>query len=165
VGKSNNDIASSEYLHKFHGVEHSPVPHFSLDEEYALQQLIKSLIEQKLILSAHDVSEGGLIVTLLESCFNRNLGVRVAASDETIRKDGYWFGEAQSRVVVTVSRARVAEFLNALGNHPYEALGDVTNGTIEVEGSDWGVIQDWKNKYDNAIETIISANQLAILAN
>src|SRR5688572_4554082 len=40
VGKSNADINSSEYLHKVHGVEHSPAPHFDLEEEFALQQKV-----------------------------------------------------------------------------------------------------------------------------
>ena len=42
VGKSNNDINSSEYLHKIHGVEFSPAPHFDLEEEFALQQKLAS---------------------------------------------------------------------------------------------------------------------------
>ena len=68
------------------------------------------LIKEGLIASAHDVSEGGLFITLLESAFHRNLGFDVVASDYSIRKDGYWFGEAQSRVVVSVSKENVAAF-------------------------------------------------------
>ncbi len=74
IGSSKDDINSSEYLHKIHGVEYSPAPYFDLEEEFALQKTITKLISDKLISSAHDVSEGGLFVTLIESCFNRNLG-------------------------------------------------------------------------------------------
>src|SRR5688572_18167876 len=56
IGESRDDIHSSEYLHKVHGVEFSPAPHFELDEEFALQRVIESLIHDKLISSAHDVS-------------------------------------------------------------------------------------------------------------
>ncbi|RYG02075.1 MAG: phosphoribosylformylglycinamidine synthase subunit PurL [Chitinophagaceae bacterium] len=162
VGKSSNDFASSEYLHKVHGVEFSPAPHFSLDEEFTLQQAIAKLISSKLIVSAHDISEGGLAITLLESGFNRNLGFSVKAADAEIRKDAYWFGEAQSRVVVTVSADKVAEFKSALGSHAYEELGEVTEGSVSVDGTAWGSITDWKNKYDTAIENIIAGQKGAI---
>ncbi|HMF73550.1 MAG TPA: phosphoribosylformylglycinamidine synthase subunit PurL, partial [Flavitalea sp.] len=156
IGKSNNDIASSEYLHKVQGVEFSPAPYFNLEEEFTLQQTISKLITLKLIQSAHDVSEGGLAVTLLESCFNRNRGVNVFTADDELRKDGYWFGEAQSRVVVSVSSDDLRAFKTALGTHPFEELGIVTAGDIEVDGVNWGQIEDWKNKYDTAIENIIA---------
>ncbi len=156
IGKSGGDISSSEYLHKIVGVEYSPAPHFDLEEEYQLHQKIKELIEKKLVESAHDISEGGLFVALLESCFNRNLGIDVVASDYNIRKDGYWFGEAQSRVIVSVKDAKIESFKTAMGNHPYEELGVVTPGSIEVDGMEWGDIDYWKNKYDTAIESILA---------
>ncbi|RYE08474.1 MAG: phosphoribosylformylglycinamidine synthase subunit PurL, partial [Sphingobacteriales bacterium] len=56
VGVSRNCIGSSEYLHKIVGEEFSPCPHFDLEEEYALQQKVQSLISNKTIVSAHDVS-------------------------------------------------------------------------------------------------------------
>ncbi|HET9057964.1 MAG TPA: phosphoribosylformylglycinamidine synthase subunit PurL [Chitinophagaceae bacterium] len=152
VGKSSNDFNSSEYLHKICGVDFSPAPHFDLDEELALQQKILELIKHKVIVSAHDVSEGGLFITMMESSFNNNLGFAVAASDKRLRKDAYWFGEAQSRVVVSVSRENVDTFIKIIGNHPCEKLGVVTDGSIEVDGLQWGNIAEWKEKYNSAIE-------------
>ena len=153
VGKSGNDINSSEYLHKICGVEYSPAPKFDLDEEFAMQKKISELIKKKIISSAHDVSEGGLFVTLIESSFNNNLGFDVVANDYKLRKDAMWFGEAQSRVAVSVPEMNVEMFKKAMGNHPYEELGFVTNGSIEVDGMYWGTIDEWQEKYDTAIET------------
>ncbi|MGZ8510852.1 MAG: phosphoribosylformylglycinamidine synthase subunit PurL, partial [Chitinophagaceae bacterium] len=99
LGHSQNDINSSEYLHKLKGVEFSPAPYFDIEEEYLLQQAIKQLIRQGLLQSCHDISEGGLITTLLESGFNRGLGFDVQQTENNIRHDGFWFGEAQSRAV------------------------------------------------------------------
>ena len=158
VGQSSGDIASSEYLQKIKGVEFSPAPAFSLDVEYELQQKVAGLIKKGLVASAHDVSEGGLFVTLLESAFNRNLGFDVVASDYSIRKDGYWFGEAQSRVVVSVSKENAAAFKAFLGGHPYEELGFVTSHAVEVDGMEWGNIDFWKNKYDTAIERLLGVH-------
>jgi phosphoribosylformylglycinamidine synthase II len=159
IGQSTNDINSSEYLHKLHGVEYSPAPHFDLEEEFALQQTIASLIKAKAIASAHDISEGGLFTTLLEASFNRNLGFDVVANDSNIRKDAYWFGEGQSRVVVTVKEEQVAIFKKLVGNHPHAELGVVTNGSIEVDGMEWGTLLSWKEKYDTAIENLLAGHE------
>ncbi len=159
VGISRADINSSEYLHKIRGIEFSPAPHFDLEEEFTLHQKISELIDYKLIESAHDVSEGGLFVTLIESCFHRNLGIDVVASDYKIRKDGYWFGEAQSRVVVSVKNSKLATFKKYIAGHPYEELGEVTPGSIEVDGMNWGSIQTWKEKYENAITELLAGQE------
>jgi phosphoribosylformylglycinamidine synthase len=158
LGAPKNDIHSSEYLHKIVGEEFSPCPHFELDEEFELQQQLLKLIKNKMILSAHDVSEGGLAITLLESAFPNNLGVDVKATDDTIRKDAYWFGESQSRVVVSVSAAQEEAFVSFVmaTNVPVALLGTVSAGSVNIDGEDWGNISAWKKKYDNAISEILS---------
>jgi phosphoribosylformylglycinamidine synthase subunit PurL len=156
IGQSNADIASSEYLHKIMGIEFSQAPHFDLEEEYRLQQKLAQLIKKKVLQSAHDVSEGGLFITLIESSFGNNLGFDVVASDFNIRKDAYWFGESQSRVVVSVKAGRVREFKELMGDHPFEELGFVTAGAVEVDGMNWGWIGSWKEKYDTAIEQLLA---------
>ncbi len=159
IGRSSADINSSEYLNKVHGVEYSPAPQFDIDVELELQQKIAQLVQAGVIESAHDVSEGGLFTTLIESCFNRDLGIDVVASDSNIRKDGFWFGEAQSRVVVSVKPAQAAAFRKLIGNHPCEELGVVTNGTVEVDGMNWGTTFQWKEKYDNAIHNLLASHE------
>jgi phosphoribosylformylglycinamidine synthase len=159
IGEQQNDIASSEYLHKLKKVEYSPAPHFDIDEEYALQKFVASLIKENNVKSAHDISEGGLVVTLLEKGFNNNLGFEINA-DVDIRKDAFWFGEAQSRVVVTVDKQKAESIKQkaAAANIPVTVLGNVTGGDIKLNGESWGNIADWKLKYDTAIENIINAN-------
>ncbi len=159
IGRSTGDIASSEYLHKFHGVEYSPAPYFDLEEEFALQQQIAALIKNKIIVSAHDVSEGGLFTTLLESSFHLNLGFDVVADDAAIRKDAYWFGEGQSRVVVSVRPDKVAALRNLLAGFPFAELGFVTAGQVKVDGMNWGTITTWKEKYDSAIENLLAGHE------
>lgn len=160
LGHLQNDINSSEYLHKLCGVEYSPAPYFNLEEEYSLQQKIKELISSETILSAHDVSEGGIFITLLESSFNRELGFTVSTSGD-LRKDAFLFGEAQSRVVVSVAAEKVEAFKKIAGNFPALQIGSVTNGAIEVNGENWGSIGEWKAKYDTAIERLLAKEESA----
>jgi phosphoribosylformylglycinamidine synthase subunit PurL len=153
IGEQKNCIGSSEYLHKVRGIEYSPAPMFDIDEEYKVQQFVASLIQQKLLKSAHDISEGGLIITLLEKGFNNNLGFDVSAENNAVRSDAFWFGEAQSRIVVSCGREQAAK-IKANGITVTE-LGVVTSGEVNVNGRHWGSIEDWKNKYDNAIESYL----------
>lgn len=150
IGKSKEDVGSSEYLHKLCGVALSPAPSFELDEEIQLQAMILKLIQSGLIESAHDVSEGGLFTTLFESAAVNNLGFTVQSS-EGLRKDAFWFGESQSRVVVSVKDEQVSAFETSMHGMTYQRLGEVTHG-IQVDGDDWGSIADWKTLYDTAIE-------------
>lgn len=157
IGKQQNDIGSSEYLHKLKNVAYSPAPYFDLDEELAVQEFVSAIIKEKRINSAHDISEGGLAVTLLESGFTNDLGFNVAAASE-LRKDAYWFGEAQGRVVVSCSKLQ-SEGLQLKAKEagiPVTELGTVTDGKIMVNGEDWGNSVEWKEKYDTAIEKLLN---------
>jgi phosphoribosylformylglycinamidine synthase subunit PurL len=162
LGHSKDDINSSEYLHSVVGVSFSPAPYFDMEEEVSLQQKVAELIGRKLIRSAHDVSEGGLFVTLAESAFPGELGFDVAAGEVAIRKDAYWFGEAQSRVVVSVAPSKAAEFRAAIGGFPAVQLGVVTGGSLRVEGEEWGNVADWKESYETAIGKVM-ASQIEVV--
>ncbi|MDP7430022.1 MAG: phosphoribosylformylglycinamidine synthase subunit PurL, partial [Flavobacteriales bacterium] len=98
LGKCENDISSSEYLASFHGVKESPAPNFDLDVEYELQQTIIKLIRAGVVESVHDIADGGLFITLLESAMYKNLGFDITSCCE-VRVDALLFGEAPSRVV------------------------------------------------------------------
>lgn len=163
LGTITNDLGCSEYLHRLCGVTHSPAPYFVLEEEYALQQLVASLVEAKLIASAHDVSEGGLMTTLLEKSFSGGRGFNVKSPERAhdgkpLRADACWFGEGQSRVVVTVPAELRTAFLQhvAKGPVPVTSLGRVEGQSVLVDGNNWGAVVDWQRRYDTTIE-----NQLA----
>jgi phosphoribosylformylglycinamidine synthase len=158
LGKSTNDINSSQYLAKICNVEFSPAPYFELEEEFSLQQKIAELINKKLIQSAHDISEGGLFITLCESGFNRELGFTVETKDN-LREDAYLFGEGQSRVVVSVKADLIEKFENAMKDFPHERIGLVTSGEMLVNGDFWGTIDWWQEEYDSSIEDHLSKEE------
>lgn len=153
LGENRNDINSSQYLVLEHGIEASPAPFFSLEEEYALQEQLKMLIRKGLLQSAHDVSEGGLWVALMESAMSGQLGFDVT-TDSAIRADAYLFGESQSRVVVTVAQEREADFVDLmmLNGVEFDLLGHVTKGSIRLDDQDWGHVEQYTQLYDEAIE-------------
>jgi phosphoribosylformylglycinamidine synthase len=74
IGVNRDDISSSQYLVNIHGVSNSSTPHFDLEEEYANQKQVQMLIREGVLNSAHDLSEGGLWIGLLEKGFASGLG-------------------------------------------------------------------------------------------
>lgn len=158
LGKITDDISCSEYLHKICEIKFSPAPHFDLDDEYQLQKKLAELISKQFIRSAHDVSEGGLFVTLCEAGFNRELGFSIQTKS-TIRKDAFLFGEGQSRVVVSVALEKVQDFENFMQGFPCEKIGVASTGEIVVNGDFWGTIDWWQDRYDQAIENYLSQEE------
>ncbi len=152
LGKCENDISSSEYLASFHGVKESPAPNFDLDVEYELQQTIIKLIRAGVVESAHDIADGGLFITLLESAMYKNLGFDITSCCE-VRVDALLFGEAPSRVVVSVCETTEGKFLDLLKNShtPYMLLGHVTKGDIRIDDTSFGDIAEYKELYDNSL--------------
>ena len=157
LGTSRNDLGSSEYLRSILGVEYSSCPHFDLEEEFAMHQLVKKAIRQKLIASAHDVSDGGVIANLLESGIAGNCGFEVN-SNPAVRKDAWLFGEAQSRVVVSVPTEQCADFERFLDTEKavFEKIGTVKGNSVVVDGENWGKIGDWKRTYETVLSDIMA---------
>jgi len=152
IGDSKNDISSSEYLASYHGIKESSAPKFDLEAEYNMQQTVTKLIRKGVIESAHDVSDGGLFITLLESSFTNKLGFEIVSSSE-VREDAFLFGEAPSRVVVSVTETGEDAFLDALqaNTTPFMLLGHVTQGRLVVDDKNFGVIEEYKTIYNNSL--------------
>lgn len=158
IGESVNDIASSQYLASFHGITACPAPHFDLEKEYAMHQVVKQLIREKLIASAHDVADGGLYIALLESSLPHDLGFDIETDDE-IRKDAFLFGEAQGRVVVSVKPENQEAFveLMATSETEFSLLGTVTKGEIIIDEESFGSVAEAKAVYSNVLHNILGA--------
>lgn len=156
IGESHNCISSSEYLVSYHGVKNSSIPYFNIDEEYKMQEVVMQLCKKHFVRSAHDVSNGGLFFSLLESAMIKNLGFDIT-SDAEVRKDAFLFGEAQGRVVVSVSPGKETEFIDFMMDSkvPFSALGHVTKSEIRIDDSSYGFVKDLKKKFDNALEGLL----------
>jgi phosphoribosylformylglycinamidine synthase len=156
IGESTNDIASSEYLATYHGVKASPAPYFDLDKEYAMQHMVKGMIQNELVNAVHDVADGGLFVTLVEMSMPRELGFDIV-TDSEVREDAFLFGEGQGRVVVTVSEDQEEEFIEFMMDSgvSFTLLGHVTKGKLMVDDEHYGFITEAKDLYNNALGKLL----------
>lgn len=153
IGEQTDDIQSSEYVYSYLGIKNTPAPYFDMDKEWKMQEALKQAIRKGLVNAAHDVADGGLICSLLESSFKHNLGFRIE-SPTGIRKDAFLFGEGQGRVVLAVSpqNKQALESLMSEHNVPLYVLGNVAKG-IEVDGDNWAeTVRIYQEKYEQSIE-------------
>lgn len=156
LGETTDDMGCSEYLHHVKGVKFSPTPYFDLDKEFNLHKTVRNIISRDLVASAHDISEGGLMIALMESAFQQQRGFEVH-TDNAMRNDAFWFGEGQGRVLVSVSEQQRVEFEAAISesNIPCVKLGVVTSGKIHVDGEDFGNVGTWIERYENVLHTYL----------
>jgi phosphoribosylformylglycinamidine synthase len=130
-------IDASEYLAFVHDRTTGDAPHLDLDEEVAVQQAARALITDGIVQHAHDISDGGLAVSLAESVIHSDdLGLEVDLPDAgNTRLDAVLFGEAQSRIVLSVQPDDVDALKFALTNHGdvhAHRLGTVTESGVRV---------------------------------
>jgi len=156
IGESQNDIASSQYLASFHNITVAPAPYFDLEKEYDMHQVVKQLIKEQLIQSAHDVADGGLYIALLESAMPNSLGFEIE-SEADMRKDAFLFGEAQGRVVVSVKPEQQEAFIELLATSTTEfsLLGTVTSGALLVDEEPFGTVTEATSVYQNVLHGIL----------
>ncbi len=141
IGRTQDDINSSEYLEFFHGISDAPLPAFDIEDEMKIQKALKELNAKGLIESASPVGKGGLFFTLLRAAIPNDLGFDITTDAET-RLDAFLFGEAMGRVIVGVNPDNEEEFVDAMTelNLPFFTLGHVTKGEVRVDDESLGYI-------------------------
>lgn len=141
IGKSYEDINSSEYLEFYHEIYESSLPVFDIDVETQLRSVMKRLIQSGLLSSASPVGRGGLFFSLLRAGMPSGFGFDIT-SDAEIRKDAFLFGEAMGRIIVGIEPKKVDDFVDLMSSLkvPFFALGHVTKGEIRIDDESFGYI-------------------------
>ena len=148
LGSSADNNNASEYMRNYHNVKDSAPPTVDLDDEVKLMHVARQLISRKFVNSAHNVGKGGLFMALLEAAMVRSFGFDITVDGE-IRKDAFLFGEAPTRIIVSVATTRETNFIDFMmqENLPFITLGHVTREEIRVDDTSFGFISDYKKLY------------------
>lgn len=152
IGESADEVGSSEYLRNGLKVKQSPAPFFDLEKEFAMQHMVTGLIQNELINAVHDVTEGGLFLTLVEMSMPRGLGFDIV-TDSEVREDAFLFGEGRGRVVATVNEDQEEAFIEFMMDSGvnFTLLGHVTKGKMMVDDEHFGFIAEAKELYNNTL--------------
>ncbi|PYI92796.1 MAG: phosphoribosylformylglycinamidine synthase subunit PurL [Verrucomicrobia bacterium] len=175
IGDLGHEMGGSRFLKVCHGRKEGRPPRLDIGRELAVQHSVRDLIHAGLVRSAHDCSEGGLAVTLAESCFNPAglLGAEIDlshAAHPPSPSSGVagraaatvFFNESQSRIVISCAPNEAEKILAMLGakNIPHHKIGVVVTETLSIKVPDtelsWPVDtihDDWFHAIRRAVES------------
>ncbi|MCF8242873.1 MAG: phosphoribosylformylglycinamidine synthase subunit PurL [Melioribacteraceae bacterium] len=136
LGVDYEELGGSEYLKVVHNLVEGNSPRIDLQDEKDLQELVLDLIDKKLINSAHDISEGGIITALAECCIgNEKNQIGAKVNIPVIgREDFTFFSESQSRILISVTIGNQEKFeeIPSKGFVPYQLIGKTGGNKMVV---------------------------------
>lgn len=143
LGETKEELGGSEYLAVCHGLVAGRPPRVDLEGERKLQSLCLAAARERLLNSAHDCAEGGLLVTLVESCLTATpepLGAELAFAS-SLPVVSTFFAESQGRIVVSLPEENLSRLqeLAAQWDVPLQVLGRVAPARLEVRLLETGV--------------------------
>lgn len=132
LGGARPAVDGSEYQLRIHGEVAGRIPDVDLEMEKKLQLLVRESILERVIKSAHDVSDGGLACCLAESAIEGGLGAEIELSSDQ-RPDLLLFGEAPGLIVVTVAEKDLDAFAHLALDLPTEVIGRVGGERLMIK--------------------------------
>lgn len=146
LGVTRDDLASSEFAQTIVGlstddlIANGLMPNVDLEKENQLHVILLKLAEAGLLSSAHDCSDGGLAVTIAESCFSslgrKSLGAKIELEANGLSNEALLFGETPSRVVISFGSSDLDHIKEIIDTHSFSIIGTVSDDilSISVEG-------------------------------
>ncbi len=163
LGEDKEELGGSEYLKVIHNKVAGESPKIDLDEEKKLQDTLINLISKGFIKSAHDISEGGIACALSECCIinqEKQIGCEVEIPIKS-RKDSTLFSESQSRIIISISKAKILDFETELklSGVKFTKLGLVSGSTLKFKNLFELSINELSDIYYNTIPGIMSGEE------
>src|SRR5438270_10140545 len=158
------EFGSSEYAKEVLGALWGYPPEIDVEKEAALQRAIINLIQDGLVESVHDCSDGGIAVALAEKTFPRGMGARVDLASEGLPPAFVLFGEDPSRIVVSCDPEHLARIKELAGTHGVAAnkIGETIQDRLEitVDGNTVisAAVSELKQPYETALEAALKTD-------
>ena len=136
IGKTFGHIEQSCFLKENFSIIEGLPPEVNLKNEKNNGEIILKLIKKNLVLSAHDISNGGLLVSLSEMCIGSNFGVKIYQPKTLSNIFKYFFGEDQGRYIIEIDKTKLMQVSKILNDDKiyFENIGKTQNKYFEVEG-------------------------------
>ncbi len=136
VGKTFGHLGQSCFLKENYSIIDGNPPEINLLNEKNNGEAVLYLIENNLVLSSHDISNGGLLTALSEMSIGSSLGIKIEKSKKLRNLNEYFFGEDQGRYVLEIDEKNLAKVEKFLKNSNifYEIIGKTQEKYFEIEG-------------------------------
>jgi phosphoribosylformylglycinamidine synthase subunit PurL len=155
-----NEFGSSEYAKEILAALWGYPPEIDLEKEAALQNTVIEIIQNELVESAHDCSDGGLAVALAEKSFPKGWGARVNLTSEALPAEYVLFGEDASRIVLSCDRDNVARIQQIAKEHGISAdvIGETIPERLEISIDEKVIVAAAISDLDHAYESALESN-------
>jgi len=163
LGEDKEELGGSEYLKVVHKKVEGNSPQIDLPTEKRLQNSVLELIRTKLINSAHDISEGGIVCALAECCIineEQKLGAELIIPIKS-RKDFSYLSETQSRIIVSISKDKKDQFENLIysSKQPFIEIGKVGGLSLKINDDINVLLDEISDLYFNTISRIMTGEK------
>jgi phosphoribosylformylglycinamidine synthase subunit PurL len=165
-----SEFGSSEYAKEILGSLWGYPPELDLEKEAALQKAVIELVQQGLVESVHDCSDGGLAIALAEKTFAKGVGARASVVSNGLPAEFALFGEDASRIVVSCTPANLARIqqvaeergiaVDVLGETIPEQFEISLDGQVVVSAS----VSELSAAYEKALESALRTDPELITA-
>ena len=135
IGKTLGHLNQSEFYREVLEFYQGPPPEINLFNEKNNGLIVKKLISQKLLKSVHDISSGGILVSITEMCISGKIGVKIKVPQSKLNLYEYLFSEDQSRYLLEVNdknKDEISKILKENSIH-YEIIGKTQEDSLEVD--------------------------------
>ena len=135
VGKTLGHLYQSEFFREVVEFKDGPPPEINLFNEKNNGLLVQTLISKKLVNSVHDVSSGGILLTLSEMCIAGKIGAKIKVPKNSAGPHEYLFGEDQSRYLIEVNEKNKKEVCELLEKNSiyYEIVGKTQKDSLNLD--------------------------------
>jgi phosphoribosylformylglycinamidine synthase len=158
TGADREGLGATEYLKVIHGLTEGDSPVLDIDFEVKLQKSVLSAIQNRLITAAHDISDGGLSITLAEMCIFGQMGATIDLSEIGGNNYETFFSEAQSGIVITTSHSNLDQVLTHFQNDevPAYIIGEAGGYDLMISGLDPIEISEMESIYSAVISNAMN---------
>ena len=135
IGKTFGHLELSSYLRENYSIIDGKPPKVNLVNEKNNGEIVLDLIKKDLILSAHDVSSGGVIIALSEMSMQSEIGVKIERPKKLIDINEFFFGEDQGRYIIEIDQKNLDKIEKIFKNNNiyYEKIGFTQKKYFEIE--------------------------------
>jgi phosphoribosylformylglycinamidine synthase len=135
IGETSGHLSQSALIYDVIGDKEGPPPQINLKEEKKNGLFVSDLIKGKLVNAVHDISHGGIIVTLAEMCMASNIGAKIKVSGSNSDKIKYLFSEDQARYLIEISKKNLEKIKKtaSIKNIKIDIIGKTQSEIFEVE--------------------------------
>jgi len=162
LGTTREELGGTEFLKVIHKLKDGIPPRLDLDEAAAFNKTLLEATAAGLVRSAHDLSEGGFAAALAECAMSDDrfrFGAAVTVKADGLSNEALFFGESQSRAILSCDPAKLAALEAVIKKHglPHQVIGKVGGDKVKINDKIDVPVQVLRETWGNAIRRRMSA--------